>query len=226
LASCSNSPFHPPESAHPSDRGRIPFTGKPSFHRGMDFAAPEGTDIRPGSDREGHQSRISTGSTETHVVIDHDGTYQTLYGHMQKIFVRLNQQVSSTTILGVVGSTGYSTGPHLHFEILKDGQAHRSQASFFVRGYVIMRNLLLRFLSSFPYQAFCSPRLWGGKYPRSSSPDHPTASKCCKLENLLVLDLSPQSEFQSGSRAFHHPTGRTLGVQAQFCPLRFSGHIS
>jgi murein DD-endopeptidase MepM/ murein hydrolase activator NlpD len=98
-----------------------PFTGKPSFHRGMDFAAPQGTEIRParpGKVVEAGFDRIYG----NHVIIDHDGTYQTLYGHMQKFFVRLNQQVTSTTILGVVGSTGYSTGPHLHFEILKDGK--------------------------------------------------------------------------------------------------------
>jgi murein DD-endopeptidase MepM/ murein hydrolase activator NlpD len=88
----------------------------------MDFAAPEGTDIRPA--RPGKVIKAAFHRIYgNYVVIDHDGTYQTLYGHMQKIFVRLNQQVSSTTILGVVGSTGYSTGPHLHFEILKDGQA-------------------------------------------------------------------------------------------------------
>jgi murein DD-endopeptidase MepM/ murein hydrolase activator NlpD len=60
-----------------------PFTGNPSFHRGMDFAAPEGTEIRParpGTVVKAEYDRIYG----YHVVIDHDGTYQTLYGHMQK----------------------------------------------------------------------------------------------------------------------------------------------
>ena len=57
-----------------------------------------------------------------YVVIDHGGGVATLYAHMSKMAVSKGQKVSQGDIIGYVGSTGYSTGPHLHFEIIKNGQ--------------------------------------------------------------------------------------------------------
>lgn len=56
-----------------------------------------------------------------YVVIDHGNGYQSLYAHMSSVYVTVGQMVSQSDVIGLVGSTGWSTGPHLHFEIRKDG---------------------------------------------------------------------------------------------------------
>ena len=57
-----------------------------------------------------------------YVIIKHANGYQTLYAHMSKILAKKGQWVSQGTRIGLVGSTGYSTGPHLHFTVYKNGQ--------------------------------------------------------------------------------------------------------
>ncbi len=87
-----------------------------SFHNGVDIAAPHGTLV--GAAREGRV--ISTGWMGGYgktVVIRHDNGYKTLYGHLSRILVRPGQYVTSGKIIGRVGSTGFSTGPHLHFTL-------------------------------------------------------------------------------------------------------------
>ena len=58
-----------------------------------------------------------------YVIVTHEGGWETVYGHMSKRLVRLNDKVESGMILGRVGSTGQSTGPHLHFEVRFHGEA-------------------------------------------------------------------------------------------------------
>lgn len=102
---------------------RSPVTGEPQFHGGVDFAAPTGVSVIAA--REGRVS--ATGFDPLYgkyVLIDHDGGYETFYGHLHEISVRLNDRVSSGMILGSVGNSGRSTGPHLHFEIRQHGK-HR-----------------------------------------------------------------------------------------------------
>jgi murein DD-endopeptidase MepM/ murein hydrolase activator NlpD len=99
-----------------------PFTGHPTFHAGIDLAAPVGTEIYCA--RDGVVS--DTGYNDVlgnYVKVDHGDGYQTVYGHMSRVLISLHQTVQSGTILGRVGSTGQSTGPHLHFEIRKKGEA-------------------------------------------------------------------------------------------------------
>ena len=57
-----------------------------------------------------------------YVIINHGNGYQSLYGHMAKITVKKGQSVDQTSKIGLVGSTGYSTGPHLHFTVYKNGK--------------------------------------------------------------------------------------------------------
>ncbi len=93
-----------------------PFTGRLSFHSGIDLAAPWGTDVYAA--RDGVVQYVGRNRTYGNfVLLKHDDGYQTLYGHLSSVSVRLNDYVPSGMIIGKVGSTGLSTGPHLHFEI-------------------------------------------------------------------------------------------------------------
>lgn len=97
-----------------------PITRTLSFHNGLDLAAPGGDPVFAA--REGTVSKTGYDSVYgNYIQIDHEGGYQTLYGHLKKINVSLNQKVSSSMIIGEVGSTGMSTGNHLHFEIRLKG---------------------------------------------------------------------------------------------------------
>jgi murein DD-endopeptidase MepM/ murein hydrolase activator NlpD len=98
-----------------------PFTGHPTFHAGIDLAAPTGTDVYAA--RDGVVVEIGTNDRiyGNFVRLDHGDGYETVYGHLSAVLVSLHQQLRSGTILGKVGSTGMSTGPHLHFEIRRKG---------------------------------------------------------------------------------------------------------
>lgn len=91
------------------------------LHQGMDFSAPVGTDIFATGDGIVTYAGWKQGYGNT-VVIDHGFGYETLYAHMHKITVRVNQKVSRAEIIGLVGNTGKSTGPHLHYEVIYRGQ--------------------------------------------------------------------------------------------------------
>ena len=65
-----------------------------------------------------------------YIIVTHSGGYQTVYGHLSEIKVSLNQEVYSAMIIGRVGDTGYSTGPHLHFEIRKEGSSRDPMGLF------------------------------------------------------------------------------------------------
>ena len=100
-----------------------PFTGHPQFHHGIDIAAPEGTDVFAA--RDGIIGEVGNDPVlGNYIQVIHEGGYQTVYGHLRVIHVSLKQKVSSGMIIGEVGITGMSTGPHLHFEIRRKGTAH------------------------------------------------------------------------------------------------------
>lgn len=91
------------------------------FHWGNDFTAPIGTDIYStgkGKVIVADESRSGYGN---HVIVDHGYGYQTLFAHMSKILVKPGQEVNRGEILGLVGNTGLSSAPHLHYEVLKNG---------------------------------------------------------------------------------------------------------
>ena len=98
-----------------------PFTGVRSFHTGIDLAIATGTPILASMD-----GKIATAGWNNvygnYVIITHDNGYQTLYAHMQKYIVATGQKVAQGSTIGYVGSTGYSTGPHLHFSVYKNSQ--------------------------------------------------------------------------------------------------------
>jgi murein DD-endopeptidase MepM/ murein hydrolase activator NlpD len=98
-----------------------PFTGKRKFHSGMDLAANEGTDIKAVLAGRVQMVDNQKGYGKV-VVIDHGNGYTTLYAHNSDINVKSGDWVQKGSTIAKVGSTGRSTGPHLHFEIRKDGQ--------------------------------------------------------------------------------------------------------
>jgi len=98
-----------------------PFTGKRQFHRGIDIVADAGTPIlAPADGLVSRATRVSDlGKT---VDISHGYGYVTRYAHMSELLVRPGQRVHRGDVIGRVGSTGRSTGPHLHYEVFRDGR--------------------------------------------------------------------------------------------------------
>lgn len=96
-------------------------TGKRSFHGGIDMAISQGTPIYAAMD--GVVSATGYNATYgNYVIVTHHSGYKTLYGHMSKILCKKGNFVYTTTKIGLVGSTGQSTGPHLHFTVYKNGK--------------------------------------------------------------------------------------------------------
>ncbi|HLX90224.1 MAG TPA: M23 family metallopeptidase [Puia sp.] len=91
------------------------------FHAGLDFAAPQGTPIYATA----NGTVVTAGNTGNgygnHVVINHGYGYETLYGHMFRVKVRPGERIKRGEIIGWVGSTGKSTGPHCHYEVHRNG---------------------------------------------------------------------------------------------------------
>ena len=97
-----------------------PFTGREELHEGIDFAAPMGTPIHAVA------AGIVTwagprGGYGNMVQIDHGNGFSTRYGHASKILVHVGETVQRGDVIALVGSTGWSTGPHVHFEVLRNG---------------------------------------------------------------------------------------------------------
>lgn len=93
-----------------------PFTGAPEFHQGVDISAPFGTPVVAAADgvvihagRQGGYGNL--------VVVDHGMGIHTYYAHLSKVLVRRRDRVKRWQIIGLVGSTGRSTSPHLHYEV-------------------------------------------------------------------------------------------------------------
>lgn len=98
-----------------------PFTGELSFHPGIDFAGPEGEPVKAvaagvvtwAGPRAGYGNMVE---------IDHGNGYSTVYGHSEEILVHVGEVVKKGQEIALLGSTGRSTGPHVHFEVLYNGK--------------------------------------------------------------------------------------------------------
>lgn len=116
-------PVWPLEAGISSSFGwrKDPVTGEDKFHEGIDLAAKEGTDVKAAmagrvqvtDDQEGYGKVV---------VLDHGHGFTTLYAHNSDIEVKTGEWVAKGSTIAKVGSTGRSTGPHLHFEVRKDGK--------------------------------------------------------------------------------------------------------
>ncbi|HNA91515.1 MAG TPA: M23 family metallopeptidase [Chitinophagaceae bacterium] len=92
------------------------------FHAGLDFSAPQGTPIYATANGTITTAGNTGNGYGNHVIINHGYGYETLYGHMVRVKVRNGQQVKRGEVIGWVGSTGKSTGPHCHYEVHKYGE--------------------------------------------------------------------------------------------------------
>jgi len=92
------------------------------FHQAIDLAEPLGSPVYPiteGRIEKIYWQRFGYGN---HIIINHGSGFKSLYAHLSKIIVKENQEVNKNTVIGLVGSTGWSTGPHLHLEVYDNGQ--------------------------------------------------------------------------------------------------------
>ena len=99
-----------------------PFTKARKFHNGMDFTAPQGTPIYASGDGVITRADDASSGYGKHIRIDHGYGYVSLYAHLYEYKVRVGQKVKRGDLIGTVGSTGRSQAPHLHYEIIKDGE--------------------------------------------------------------------------------------------------------
>ena len=105
-----------------------PITGKRKGHGGMDLAVPTGTPIRAALPGTVTVSKYNAGGYGYYVMIDHGNGLATLYGHCSKLLAKVGQTVQAGDIIALSGSTGRSTGPHLHFEVRINGERTNPRA--------------------------------------------------------------------------------------------------
>ncbi len=98
---------------------RDPFNGQLRMHYGMDFTGPVGTDIYATGNGKVIKAEYNNYGYGKEVIIDHGFGYKTIYAHLRKINVEVGQQVKRGQVIGTLGNTGRSTGPHLHYEVRK-----------------------------------------------------------------------------------------------------------
>jgi murein DD-endopeptidase MepM/ murein hydrolase activator NlpD len=99
-----------------------PFLGRPAMHTGLDFRAASGDPVRATANGKVASSGWAGGYGRM-VEIDHGNGLSTRYGHLSEIDVKVGDQIRIGQVIGAVGSTGRSTGPHLHYETRIDGEA-------------------------------------------------------------------------------------------------------
>lgn len=99
---------------------RDPFYHTPTFHAGMDFTADIGTPVYATGDGVVKNATNDGWGYGNHIIINHGFGYTTLYGHLSRFAVKAGAKVKRGQLIGYVGSTGRSTGPHLHYEVRKN----------------------------------------------------------------------------------------------------------
>ena len=111
---------------------RDPFSGRYEFHDGVDIRAPWGTPVRATAEGKVIYAGWKAGYGKT-VIIKHAFGFRTLYAHMSKIKVKPGRWVKSGQIIGYVGSTGKSTGPHVHYEVWRHSRKQNPLKYMYVR---------------------------------------------------------------------------------------------
>ncbi len=111
---------------------RDPFTRRYEFHKGVDIRAPRGAPVRATADGEVIFVGWKSGYGKT-VILKHSYGFRTMYAHLSKIKVKVGQWVRSGEVIGKVGSTGRSTGPHVHYEVWRNSKTENPAKYMFVR---------------------------------------------------------------------------------------------
>jgi murein DD-endopeptidase MepM/ murein hydrolase activator NlpD len=97
-----------------------PFSGEGAFHKGVDISAPTGTPVRDTADGIVVSAEPMSGYGRL-IIVDHGGGVQTYYAHLSKVLVHAGQEVRRGDIIGLVGTSGRTTAPHLHYEVRVGG---------------------------------------------------------------------------------------------------------
>ncbi len=131
-------PINGARLSSPFGMRKHPIDGYNKMHRGTDFAAPMGTPIMASGDGVVKKAGWCGGGGNC-VVIKHNSTYKTVYAHMSKFAkgIRSGVRVKQAQVIGYVGSTGKSTGPHLHYEVIVNGKKINSQTLKLPSGKVL-----------------------------------------------------------------------------------------
>ncbi len=127
-------------------RRRHPIHKMIKAHRGVDYAAPRGTPVYAAGEGKVIASGYSR-ANGNYVFIQHGQTYTTKYLHLDKRLVRWGQTVKQRKVIGTVGSTGYATGPHLHYEFLVNGVHHNPRTVALPQAEPIPSTLRAQFLA-------------------------------------------------------------------------------
>jgi murein DD-endopeptidase MepM/ murein hydrolase activator NlpD len=123
------------------------------MHSGMDFTAPVGTPIHATGNGTVGKVEYDGRGYGNNVIINHGWGFESLYGHMSKISVKAGQKINRGDLIGYVGSTGASTGPHLHYEVRKGGNAV-NPANFYYNDLTPEEYEKMMELASRPGQSF------------------------------------------------------------------------
>lgn len=115
-------PTDPNKITSPFGPRNDPFNRSRAIHSGIDVRGKTGTPIYAAADGTVQLAQYHGGYGNT-IIINHSDRYETLYAHLSKISVEQGDQVFKGDVIGELGSTGRSTGPHLHYEIIKSGKA-------------------------------------------------------------------------------------------------------
>lgn len=106
-----------------------PFSKKEHFHRGVDLAAPTGTDVMAPASGKVQETGMHE-AWGTYLILAHGDNYSTRYTHLSELKVEEGELVNMAQVIATVGNTGLSTGPHLHYEVWKDGE-HVNPADYY-----------------------------------------------------------------------------------------------
>lgn len=130
-----------------------PFYRTQRFHAGIDFTAPRGVDVYATADGTVTLVKTEIWGYGQHIIISHGNGFETLYGHLSKFRVKTGQKVKRGQLIGLIGSTGKSTAPHLHYEVHKNGQA-LNPAFFFYNDLTDVEYQKMLERASAPNQSF------------------------------------------------------------------------
>jgi murein DD-endopeptidase MepM/ murein hydrolase activator NlpD len=113
-----------------------PFTGRRQLHRGVDLAADIGTPVHVTAAGVVSKVKRDVGLGKL-IEVNHGYGYKTVYAHLSRISVKRGQHLQRGQLIGAVGNTGYSTGPHLHYEVHYQGRARNPFRYFLVSEYLV-----------------------------------------------------------------------------------------